>query len=115
MKEEYEGELLRIYIGESDRWEGKPLYEAIVRKADKHGLAGATVLRGLEGFGAHHRMHTTHILRLSEDLPVVVEIADTAENIEGFVPVLDEMIEEGMVTREKVHVTAYRTEEEDES
>jgi uncharacterized protein len=108
MKLEGEGRLLRIFVGESDRWHGKPLYEAIVGRARKEGLAGATVVRGLEGFGAHSRLHTTRILRLSEDLPVVIELVDTAEKIEAFLPGLDEMVSEGMVTLEQVHVIAYR-------
>lgn len=116
MKIEGDGELLRIFIGESDRWDGKPLYEAILEKARDEGLAGGTVLRGMEGFGAHSRMHKPHILRLSEDLPIVIEIVDKPENIEEFVPQLDEMVEEGMITREKVHITAFRPggESEDE-
>jgi len=108
MRSEIEGQLLRVFVGESDRWEGKPLYEAIVRRARAAGLAGATVLRGLEGFGAHSRLHTTRILRLSEDLPVVIEIVDEAPKIEAFLPELDEMVAEGMVTLEKVRVIAYR-------
>jgi uncharacterized protein len=108
MKSESEGSLLRIFVGESDRWEGKPLYEAIVLRARADGLAGATVLRGLEGFGAHSRLHTTRILRLSEDLPVVIEIVDEPGRIEEFLPKLDEMVDEGMVTLEKVRVIAYR-------
>lgn len=108
MKIEGEGQLLRVFIGESDRWEGKPLYEAIVRKAREVGLAGATVLRGLEGFGAHSRIHTAKILRLSEDLPIVVEIVDKAERIEQFLPELDRMVDEGMITLEKVRILAYR-------
>jgi PII-like signaling protein len=108
MKSQSEGQLLRIFIGESDRWEGRPLYEAIVHRARAVGLAGATVIRGLEGFGAHSRLHTTRILRLSEDLPVVVEIVDQADRIEQFLPALDEMVIEGMVTLEKVRVIAYR-------
>jgi uncharacterized protein len=111
MKSQSEGQLLRIFIGESDRWEGRPLYEAIVHRARAAGLAGATVIRGLEGFGAHSRLHTTRILRLSEDLPVVVEIVDEAERIEAFLPALDEMVDEGMVTLEKVRVIAYRAPE----
>ena len=87
MKIEGEGHLLRIYVGENDRWEKRPLYEAIVETARTHGLAGATVLRGIEGFGAHTRIHTTKVLRLSEDLPVVVEIVDTTERIEKILPV----------------------------
>ena len=111
MRSESDGQLLRIFIGESDRWEGKPLYEAIVRSARAAGLAGATVLRGLEGFGAHSRLHTTRILRLSEDLPVVIEIVDEAPKIEAFLPRLDEMVSEGMVTLERVRVIAYRAPE----
>jgi hypothetical protein len=108
MKMEGEGQLLRIFIGESDRWEGKPLYEAIVRSAREQGLAGATVLRGMEGFGADSRIHTVKILRLSEDLPIVIEIVDRQDRIEQFLPTLDKMVGEGMITVEKVHVLAYR-------
>ncbi len=108
MRAESEGKLLRIFIGESDRWHGKPLYEAIVQHVREQGLAGATVIRGLEGFGAHSRLHTSRILRLSEDLPVVIEIVDSAEKIDAILPTLDEMVEEGMVTVERVHVIAYR-------
>jgi len=108
MKIDGEGELLRIFIGESDRWHGQPLSEAIVRRARELGLAGATVLRGLEGFGAHSRIHTSSILRLSQDLPIVVEIVDQRDRIEAFLPVLDEMVHEGMITVEKVRVIAYR-------
>jgi len=108
MKMEGAGELLRIFIGESDRWEGRPLYEAIVRKARAEGLAGATVLRGLEGFGVNSRMHTAKVLRLSEDLPIVIEVVDKPDKIEKFLPGLDEMVTEGMITLEKVHIIAYR-------
>jgi PII-like signaling protein len=108
VKIEGEGLLVRVYIGESDRWQSRPLYEAIVHRARKDGLAGATVLRGMEGFGANSRIHTTKILRLSEDLPIVVEIADSAERIERFLPLLDEMVTEGMITVEKVRIVAYR-------
>jgi hypothetical protein len=108
VKIEGEGLLVRVYIGESDRWQGRPLYEAIVRRARQGGLAGATVLRGVGGFGANSRIHTTKILRLSEDLPIVIEIADTAERIEQFLPVLDEMVSEVMITLEKVRIVAYR-------
>jgi PII-like signaling protein len=105
---EGEGQLLRIFIGESDRWEGRQLYEAIVRKARAEGLAGATVLRGLEGYGAHSRVHTAKILRLSEDLPIVIEIVDKEERIQEFLPALDRMVGEGMITLEKAHIIAYR-------
>jgi len=108
MKIEGEGKLLRIFVGESDRWHGKPLYQAIVQRVREEGLAGATVLRGIEGFGADSRLHTARILRLSEDLPVVIEIVDSAEQIERILPVLDEMVGEGMVTVERVEVIAYR-------
>lgn len=108
MRLEGEGKLLRIFIGESDRWHGKPLYVEIVRLVRKEGLAGATVLRGLEGFGAKSHLHTAHILRLSEDLPIVVEMVDTVDNIDRVLPQLDAMIEEGMVTTERVQVITYR-------
>ena len=103
-----DGKLLRIFIGESDKHEGLPLYEWIVRKAREHGLAGATILRGLEGFGAHSRLHTAKILRLSTDLPIVVEIVDTEDKIEAFLPIIDEAIDEGLATLEKVEVRFYR-------
>jgi PII-like signaling protein len=108
MKIEGEGKLLRVFIGESDRWHGKPLYQAIVERVREEGLAGATVLRGIEGFGADSRLHTARILRLSEDLPIVIEIVDSAEQIDRILPLLDEMVGEGMVTLERVEVIAYR-------
>jgi uncharacterized protein len=104
-----QGTLLRIFIGESDRYEGVPLYEWIVRQARTHGLAGATVLRGLEGFGAHSRIHTAKILRLSTDLPLVIEIVDTREKIEAFLPAIDGAIGEGLATLEKVEIRFYRS------
>lgn len=104
-----DGKLLRIFIGESDKHDGLPLFEWIVRKAREEGLAGATVLRGLEGFGAHSRLHTAKILRLSADLPIVVEIVDTAEKIESFLPLVDDVIDEGLATVEKVEVRFYRS------
>lgn len=103
-----EAELLRIFIGESDRWQGKPLYEAIVLEARKRGMAGATVLRGIMGFGADSRMHTAKILRLSEDLPIIVEIVDNPDRIAEFLPDLDAMIQEGLITLERARVIAYR-------
>ncbi len=103
------GQLLRIYIGESDKYDGKPLYEWIVVKAREAGLAGATVLRGIEGYGATSRIHTTKILRLSEDLPLVVEIVDTAEKIEQFLPSIDNAITEGLATIENVRIRLYRS------
>lgn len=105
---EGEGKLLRIFIGESDTWHGRPLYQAIVQRVREEGLAGATVLRGIEGFGAKSHLHTTRILRLSEDLPIVIEIVDTAENVDRVIPLLDEMVEDGMVTVERVHILSYR-------
>jgi len=104
-----EGKLLRIFIGESDRWHGKPLYQAIVERVREEGLAGATVVRGIEGFGADSHLHTSRILRLSEDLPVVIEIVDTPEHVDRVLPLLDEMVEEGMVTVESVRVISYRS------
>jgi uncharacterized protein len=104
-----QGSLLRIFIGESDKHEGMPLYEWIVRQARQEGLAGATVLRGLEGFGAHSRVHTAKILRLSLDLPIVVEIVDSLEKIDAFIPIIDEAIPEGLATVETVQVRFYRS------
>ncbi len=104
-----EGQLLRIFIGESDKYEGQPLFEWIVQRARENGLAGATVLRGWEGFGAHSRIHTAKILRLSEDLPIVIEIVDTSEKIEAFLPLIDDAIKEGLATLEKVHIRFYRS------
>ena len=103
-----EGKLLRVFIGEADRWHGRPLYEAIVEEARKRGLAGATAWKGFMGFGAHSRLHTAKILRLSEDLPIVIEIVDSAENIETFLPELDRMVSEGLVTLERAEVILYR-------
>lgn len=103
-----EGKLLRIFVGEADRWHGKPLYQAIVEEARSRGLAGATVVKGFVSFGAHSRLHTATILRLSTDLPVVIEIVDTLEKIEAFLPTVDEMVQEGLVTLERVEVIVYR-------
>jgi uncharacterized protein len=107
-----EGMLLRIFLGESDRAGGRPLYEAIVGKARELGLAGATVLRGVMGFGKNSRLHTAKILRLSEDLPIVVEIVDSEERIQSFLPWLDEVVREGLVTLERVRVVRYVAQEE---
>jgi len=100
--------MLRIYIGESDRYKGKPLYEQIVLKARELNLAGATVTRGLLGFGADSRIHTSKILELSEDLPIVIEIVDTEENIDKLMPFIDETVLEGLVTLGKMRVIKYR-------
>lgn len=108
MKLPEEGMLLRIFIGESDNYQGKALYEQIVLKARELHLAGATVVRGLMGFGADSRMHTAKLLRLSEDLPVVIEIVDTEEKLNTLRPFLDEVVKEGLITLEKVRVVKYR-------
>ena len=100
--------LLRIFIGEQDKYQHRPLYEAIVFKAREAGLAGATVLRGAMGFGASSRLHTAKILRLSMDLPIVIEIVETPEKISNFLPTLDEMVTEGLVTLEDVRILKYR-------
>ncbi len=104
-----EGYLLRIFVGESDRYGHKPLYEEIVLKARASGLAGATVLRGVMGFGRNSILHTAKILRLSEDLPMVVEIVDSLEKVKAFMPQLDEMIKDGLVTLEQVKVIQYKS------
>ena len=108
MKLEGEGTLLRIFIGELDKWHHQPLYEAIVLRARELGLAGATVLRGPMGFGAKSRLHTAKILRLSEDLPIIIEIVDKEEKIQAFLPELDPMVGDGMMSTEKVHIITYR-------
>lgn len=108
MKLPSECKLLRIFIGESDKYNGRPLYEAIVTEARARGLAGATVLRGTLGYGVHSRLHSAKVLRLSEDLPMVVEIIDRPERISDFLPLLDEMVPEGLITIEDIKVIAYR-------
>jgi PII-like signaling protein len=102
------GQLLRVFIGESDEWEGQPLYRIIVLKARELGLAGATVLRGAMGFGANSRMHTTKLLELSTDLPILIEIVDSAEKLEPLLPFLDRVVGEGLITIEAVRVLRYR-------
>jgi PII-like signaling protein len=104
MKIPQDGYLLRIFIGESDHWQGTPLYEAIVLKARELHIAGATVVRGPMGFGANSRLHTTKILRLSEDLPMIIEIVDAKEKIDELMPHIDAMVQEGLVTLEPVQV-----------
>lgn len=101
-------ELLRIFIGESDKHKGRPLYEVIVEKAREAGLAGATVLRSTLGFGASSRLHSAKVLRLSEDLPMVIEIIDKPERIEGFLPLLEELIDGGLITVEDIRVIKYQ-------
>lgn len=108
MKLPEEGMLLRIFIGESDSFQGKALYEQIVLKARGLNLAGATVTRGLMGFGADSRIHTAKLLRLSEDLPVIIEIVDTEEKLNTLLPFLDDTVKEGLITLEKVRIIKYR-------
>jgi len=107
MKIEGHAKLLRIYIGEADKWHGQPLYMAILLKAREVGMAGGTVFRGIAGYGANSVIHTANILRLSEDLPVVIEIVDTDEKIRAFLPVLDEMVREGLILLREVEVIKY--------
>jgi len=104
-----EGKLLRIFIGEADRWHGAPLYEAIVLEARKRGLAGATVTKGFMGFGAHSRIHTAKLLELSQDLPIVIEIVDAPDKIEAFMPDLEQMVGDGLITLERAEVRLYRS------
>lgn len=114
MKIPQDGYLLRVFLGESDKWHGRPLYEAIVMKARELHLAGATVLRGPMGFGANSRVHTAKILRLSEDLPMVIEIVDSKEKIDELLPHINDMVQEGLVTLERVQVIKYRANEPDD-
>lgn len=107
MKLQGEAKLLRVFIGEADHWRGKPLHEAIMLEARRLGLAGVSVFKGFEGYGAHSRIHSSKILQLAEDLPVLVEIVDTEEKIREFLPVLDQMVQEGLITMEKVEVIRY--------
>jgi PII-like signaling protein len=100
--------LARIYIGEADRHDGRPLYQAIVAFLRERGIAGATVFRGIEGYGANARLHTTRILRLSEDLPILIEVVDQEDRIRAVLPELDAMIQDGLITLEKIEVIAYR-------
>lgn len=108
MKLSEQGQLLRVFIGESDVWHGEPLFRAIVLKARELGLAGATVLHGTMGFGAASRVHTSRLLELSTDLPIVIEVVDTADKVESLLPFLDESVQEGMITIESVRVLKYR-------
>ncbi|MDI3533834.1 MAG: uncharacterized protein PWQ82_199 [Thermosediminibacterales bacterium] len=97
MKITGKGKMLKIFIGENDKYRGKPLFDAIVQRLQKEGLAGATVIKGIEGYGANSRIHTSKILRLSEDLPIVIEVIDKEDRIEKIIPILDEMVKEGLV------------------
>ncbi len=103
-----DGKLLRIFVGEADHWDGRPLYEAIVLEARRRGLAGATVIKGFMGYGAHSRIHTAKLLELSHDLPVVIEIVDAADKIEAFVPAVEQMMGDGLITLERAEVLVYR-------
>src|SRR3990167_1698281 len=103
-----EGKLLRVFVGEADKWQGKPLYEEIVMTARREGLAGATALKGFMGFGCKSHLHTAKLLRLSEDLPIVIEIVDSEEKINRFLPHLDGMVKEGLITLERANVILYR-------
>ena len=114
MKIPEDGKLLRIFIGEQDRWNGKPLYEEIVFLAKKFPLAGATVTKGIMGFGCKSHMHTAKLLRLSEDLPIIIEIVDSEEKINRFLPHLDKMVKEGLITLEKANVIMYRASDKSE-
>jgi PII-like signaling protein len=108
MRIEGVGLLARIYVGESDHWEGRPLYEAIVHMLRARGIAGATVIRGIEGFGAKQHLHTTRILSLSSDLPVLIEVVDREDRLRAVLPDLDAMVADGLITLERVEVIAYR-------
>ncbi len=108
MKIPAEGKLLRIFIGEADKWNGRPLYEEIIYLAKKEKMAGATAIKGFMGFGCKSHLHTTKLLRLSEDLPIVIEIVDSEEKIQAFLPLLDPMVKEGLMTVEKANVLLYR-------
>jgi len=106
---------LRIHCGEADQWQGRPLYEAIVHLLRDRGIAGATVLRGIEGFGRAARIHTTRILRLSEDLPIVIEVVDQEDRLRAIMPELERMLADGLITAEPVEVIAYRSRSVDEA
>ncbi len=107
MKQIEDGRRLKIFVGENHRHKGVPLFEAIIRKAMEQGLAGATIIKGVESFGHHHEIHTAKILRLAEDMPIVIEIVDSREKIDAFLPCLDEMIQEGTITISDVKVIKY--------
>ena len=108
MKSEADAKLVRIFLGESDRWKGQPLYVAIVEEMRRAGLAGATVFKGILGFGAHSVMHAARFVDLSSDLPIMIELVDSADKVLAFLPKLDEMVGEGLVTIENVHIIAYK-------
>jgi len=114
MKIEGQGLLVRIYIGESDTWHGRPLYEAIVHLLRDRGLAGATVIRGIEGFGARQHLHTTRLLSLTTDLPILIEVVDQEDRIREVLPEIDGMVGDGLITLERIEVVAYRAKASDE-
>ena len=115
MKMPENGMLLRIFIGEADYHDGKLLYEEIVMKAREMNLAGATVLKGIMGYGAHSRLHTTKLLRLSQDLPIIIEMVDSEENLQKILPFIEEVVTEGMITMERMHILQYREGEKTET
>jgi PII-like signaling protein len=113
MEIEGPGKEVRVYIGESDRWHGRPLFQALLERLRREGFAGATVLRGMAGFGKASRIHTAHIVRLSEDLPILISIVDTSERVEQLMPILREMVQEGLVTVVDVEIHLYKHGEEE--
>lgn len=102
------GKILKIYIGENDLWEGEPLYQELIKKFKEEGLAGATAITGIEGFGLNSRIKSSHIWQLSEDLPIIIEVVDKAEKIDNIIPFIEEMVKEGLVTVEDVEIVTYR-------
>jgi PII-like signaling protein len=108
MKIEGDAVELRIYVGEADRWHGRPLYEAILARLLERGMAGTTILRGIEGLGHNAHLHTSKLLRLSEDLPIVIDVIDAADRVQSILPELDEMVGDGLITLKPVEVIAYR-------
>lgn len=104
------GKILKIYVGESDKWEGEPLYQELIKKFKKEGLAGATAITGVEGFGLNSRIKSSHIWQLSEDLPIIIEVVDKAEKIDEIIPIVKEMVREGLVTVEEAEIITYKAE-----
>ncbi|ADQ14098.1 DUF190 domain-containing protein [Halanaerobium hydrogeniformans] len=108
-----EGKILKIYIGETDQWQGEPLYEQLIMKFKEKGLAGATAIAGIEGFGLSTKIKSSHIWELSEDLPIIVEVVDKAEKIEAVIPMVEEMVKDGLVTVEEIEIITYKSQEEE--
>ena len=102
------GKILKIYVGESDKWEGEPLYQVLIKMFKKEGMAGATAITGVEGFGLNSRIKSSHIWQLSEDLPIIIEVVDKADKIDKIIPVVKEMVTEGLVTVEEVEIITYK-------